>query len=50
MLPNGFKRDYGVGLSEHEYILHLDIDAYYNPKVLRHKLKFLMKKSDKVDF
>ena len=24
-LPNGFKRDYGVGLSSYEYILHIDI-------------------------
>ena len=42
-LPNGFKRDYGVGLSSHEYIFHLDIDCYYNPNVLKHKLKFLQK-------
>jgi len=42
-LPNGFKRDYGVGLSSHDYILHLDVDCYYNPKVLRRKLKFLQK-------
>ena len=42
-LPDGFKRDYGVGLSENEYILHLDIDSYYDPKVLRNKLKFLQK-------
>ena len=42
-LPNGFKRDYGVGLTEHEYILHLDFDAHYDPKVLKRKLKFLQK-------
>lgn len=42
-LPNGFKRDYGTGLSSHDYILHLDIDCYYNPKVLKRKLKFLTK-------
>ena len=42
-LPNGFKRDYGVGLSSHDYILHLDVDCYYDPKVIRRKLKFLQK-------
>ena len=42
-LPNGFKRDYGTGLSSHDYILHLDIDCYYNPKILKRKLKFLQR-------
>ena len=42
-LPNGFKRDYGVGLSSYDYILHLDVDCYYDPKVIRRKLKFLQK-------
>ncbi len=42
-LPNGFKRDFGVGLSSYDYILHLDIDCFYNPKVLKRKLKFLQK-------
>ena len=43
-LPNGFKRDYGVGISENEYIFHMDIDTYYKPKCLKNKLKFLRKK------
>ena len=42
-LPNGFKRDYGVGLSSYDYIMHLDVDCYYDPKFLRRKLKFLQK-------
>jgi len=42
-LPNGFKRDYGVGLSSYDYILHMDIDAYYDPKVIKRKLRFLKK-------
>ena len=42
-LPNGFKRDFGVGLTENEYILHLDFDSHYDPKVLKRKLKFLKK-------
>ena len=41
-LPNGFKRDYGVGLSS-DYIMHLEVDCYYDPKFLRRKLKFLQK-------
>ena len=42
-LPNGFKRDYGVGLSSHNYILHMDLDAVYDKKVLKRKLRFLRK-------
>ena len=42
-LPNGFKRDYGVGISENEYILHIDIDSYYDPNVIKRKLRFLKK-------
>lgn len=42
-LPNGFKRDYGVGLSSNEYIFHMDIDMYYKPKSLKNRLKFLKK-------
>lgn len=40
-LPNGFKRDYAVGMCSHEYIFHLDFDCIYQPKVLKRKLKFL---------
>ena len=40
-LPNGFLRDYAVGLTEHDYILHYDIDTIYNPKTLQRKLRFL---------
>ena len=42
-LPNGFKRDYGVGISSYDYIMHLEVDCYYDPKFLRRKLKFLQK-------
>lgn len=40
-LPNGFKRDYAVGMCSHEYIFHLDFDCIYQPNVLKRKLKFL---------
>uniref|UniRef100_A0A6C0L2V0 Glycosyltransferase 2-like domain-containing protein n=1 Tax=viral metagenome TaxID=1070528 RepID=A0A6C0L2V0_9ZZZZ len=40
-LPNGFKRDYAVGMTSNDYIFHLDIDTIYNPKVIRRKLRFL---------
>lgn len=44
-LPSGFKRDYGVGLSEHEYIFHMDSDCIYDPKAIDRKLRFLKKTS-----
>ena len=40
-LPNGFKRDYAVGLTSHEYIFHIDIDTIYQPKAIQRKLRFL---------
>lgn len=40
-LPEGFKRDYAVGMTSHDYIFHLDFDCIYQPKVLKRKLKFL---------
>tara|TARA_B100000686_G_scaffold348271_2_gene438880 strand:+ start:3166 stop:4269 length:1104 start_codon:yes stop_codon:yes gene_type:complete len=40
-LTNGFKRDYAVGMSNHEYIFHLDIDTLYQPKAIQRKLRFL---------
>jgi hypothetical protein len=42
-LPNGFKRDYAVGLTSHDYIFHLDIDTLYQPKCIKRKLEFLKK-------
>ena len=42
-LPDGFKRDYGVGISSNDYIFHMDIDMFYKPKCIRNKLKFLRK-------
>lgn len=44
ILPNGFKRDYGVGLASNEYILHMDVDCLYHRKNLRRKLKMLSSK------
>ena len=41
ILPNGFKRDYAVGLTSHEYIFHLDFDCIYQPNALKRKLRFL---------
>lgn len=43
MLPNGFKRDYAVGLTSHDYVLHIDIDTMYQPKTIKRKVEFLMR-------
>lgn len=40
-LPNGFLRDYAVGLTSHDYILHVDYDTIYHPNTIKRKLKFL---------
>ena len=40
-LPNGFKRDYGCGMSEHDYIFHMNADCVYNKKSIDRKLDFL---------
>jgi len=40
-LPLGFKRDFAVGSTSHDYILHMDFDMSYHPKVLTRKLRFL---------
>ena len=40
ILPNGFKRDYAVGISSHDYIFHIDIDTIYQPKALKRKVRF----------
>jgi len=42
-LPNGFKRDYGVGMTSSDYIFHLDYDTAYHPKTLSRKLNFLQR-------
>ncbi len=42
-LPDGFKRDYAVGLTSHDYILHIDIDTMYQPKTITRKLSALQK-------
>ena len=34
-------RDYAVGLSSNDYILHVDFDTIYAPKTIKKKLKFL---------
>ena len=46
-LPHGFKRDYGVGLSTHEYVFHMDYDTSYHTSTLTRKLRFM--KSKKVE-
>jgi len=43
ILPMGFKRDFAVGASSHEYIFHMDYDMSYNPKSINHRLTFLKK-------
>ena len=40
ILPNGFKRDYAVGLTSNDYIFHLDIDTIYQPNSIKRKLRF----------
>lgn len=42
-LPNGFKRDYGCGMSSHDYIFHMNMDCIYNKKSIERKLKFLQR-------
>ena len=42
-LPNGFKRDYGVGMSSNDFYFHMDYDTVYNTKAITRKLKFLRK-------
>lgn len=42
-LPNGFMRDYSVGLTSNEYILHVDYDTIYRPNTIHRKLRFLTK-------
>ena len=46
-LPNGFKRDYGVGLSSYDIMFHMDYDTSYNTGVINRKLKFM--KSNNVE-
>ena len=41
ILTNGFKRDYAVGITSHDYIFHLDVDTIYQPKAIERKLRFL---------
>ena len=42
-LPNGFKRDYGVGMSNNEFMFHMDYDTSYHKSAITRKLKFLKK-------
>ena len=46
-LPNGFKRDYGCGMSssEYKYIFHMNNDCIYHKKAIERKLKYLKKTS-----
>ena len=40
-LPNGFKRDYGSGMSTHDFIFHMNADCVYNKKSIERKLNFM---------
>lgn len=40
-LPMGFKRDYGCGFSDGEYMLHMNSDCIYNAKTIDRKLRLL---------
>ena len=42
-LPDGFKRDYGCGISKHPYIFHMNHDCIYNSKSIDRKYKLLKK-------
>ena len=42
-LPNGFKRDYGVGMSTHDLYFHMDYDTSYHTGAITRKVKFMMK-------
>ena len=42
-VPNGFKRDYGVGLSSHDLMFHMDYDTSYHTGAITRKLKFMKK-------
>ena len=37
-LPNGFKRDYGVGMSSHDFMYHMDYDTSYTTNASGRKL------------
>ena len=43
-LPNGFKRDYGVGMSSHDLFFHMDYDTSYHTGAITRKLKFMESK------
>jgi hypothetical protein len=40
-LPNGFKRDYGCGMTTHDLILHMNMDCVYNKKTIERKINFM---------
>ncbi len=42
-LPNGFKRDYAVGISSNPYILHLNYDCIYLQNNIKKKINILKK-------
>ena len=42
-LPNGFKRDYGCGMSSHPYLFHMNADCIYHKKSIERKIKFMKK-------
>ena len=42
-LPNGFKRDYGCGMSNNPYIFHMNKDCVYHKKSIERKYNFLKK-------
>ena len=40
-LPNGFKRDYGVGMSSHDLMFHMDYDTSYHTNAIGRKLRYM---------
>ena len=40
-LPIGFKRDYGINLCSHDFIMHMDDDDYYPPDSINLRLSYL---------
>ncbi len=43
ILPDGFKRDYGCGFSDKDFIMHMNEDCIYNAKAIDRKMKYLAK-------
>ncbi len=50
LLPSGFKRDYGCGMSSHDYIFHMNSDCIYNKKSIERKINFIKRTGSECTF